>query len=337
MIKKTLGFCAVLALLYGAAWTGAAFWFKARLDTVAADLTAQGYAITRGETLLVGFPTTVGVMYRSLNVSAPTSHGGWRWDAGAVRVTLQAQAPTMPVIDLAGSHRLTGFLSAPEDSVALEIGRGTASLAFAADASLESMTLKLSETTVTAGSSPAPIKLADGTLHLTLGAPAHATLSLHGLTLPQEVPALGRTVGALDLALDVTGPLTSGPLRASLEAWRDAGGALEVRSFTLAWGPAQAAGTGTIALDGALQPLGAATVKFQGFFEIVSALTAEGYVREREASLAKIVLEMLARPSAAGAPELSLPLTVQDRKLSAGPVMLMEIPEVVWSDSARVP
>jgi hypothetical protein len=46
---------------------------------------------------------------------------------------------------------------------------------------------------------------------------------------------------------------------------------------------------------------------------------------------------MLAKPSATGEPELALPLTVQDRKLFAGPVMLMEMPEVVWDENARVP
>ncbi len=53
--------------------------------------------------------------------------------------------------------------------------------------------------------------------------------------------------------------------------------------------------------------------------------------------MAKIVLGMLAKPSAAGEPELSLPLTVQDRALLAGPVKLMEMPEVIWDAEARVP
>jgi hypothetical protein len=180
------------------------------------------------------------------------------------------------------------------------------------------------------------LQLGDGLLQIAF-AGGHGTLSATEITLPKPVPGLGPIVKRLDIAVDVTGRLAAGPLRQSLEAWRDGGGAIELRSLALEWPPATMAGSGTLALDGALQPMGAATFKFQGFFDIVDALTLAGHVPEREASVAKVMLGMLAQPSAGGAPELSLPLTVQDRKLHAGPVMLMEMPEVVWDESARVP
>ena len=83
--------------------------------------------------------------------------------------------------------------------------------------------------------------------------------------------------------------------------------------------------------------MGAATMKFQGFFALIEALVQEGHVHEREAEMAKAVLGMMAKPSATGEPELSLPLTVQDRRLSAGPIVLMEVPVVSWDEAARVP
>jgi hypothetical protein len=197
--------------------------------------------------------------------------------------------------------------------------------------------LKLSETTIAnAGGDVPMLSLKDSSLHVALGR-GHVTLWVRDIALPQPVPVLNETIAALDLTLDVVGPLTSGSLRNVLNAWREGGGAIEVRSIALDWPPARIAGSGTIALDAALQPIGAATLKFQGFFDIVSALVEKGHVDKSAESMAKIVLGMLAKPSAAGEPELSLPLTVQDRALHAGPVKLMEMPEVIWDAEARVP
>jgi hypothetical protein len=337
MIRRDIVLVFALALLYGAAWLGAAFWLRMKAEDFAADLVSQGYVIEHGEPLLVGFPTTVGVAVPGLSITAPPAHGAWRWQADRVRVSLYPGAPKEPVVDLAGRHRVAGFLSAPEEGLSVTVGRGVASLAFAEDQTLDNIVLKLSETTVAgARDETALLALKDSSLHVSL-ARGHVTLWVREIALPHPIPVLGESISALDLTLDFTGALPSGPLRESLEAWRAGGGAVEVRSLTLDWPPAAAAGTATIALDEALQPMGAATLKFRGFFDIVAALTEKGYVHEREASMAKIVLGMLARASPSGEPELSLPLTVQNRKLSAGPVMLMEVPEVVWDEGARVP
>jgi hypothetical protein len=290
-----------------------------------------------GDALFVGCPTTVGLALPQLDITAPAAEGAWRWQADGVRVSLHAGAPMDPVIDLAGAHKITGLLAAPGEGLSLNVERGMTSLVFARDGTLENIVLKLSETTIAGTADHARmLGLNDGSLHIATKT-GHVTLQVHDITLPEAVPMLGKTVTSLDLTLDVVGPFPPGPLRGALEAWRTGGGAIEVRSVALNWPPARATGTGTIALDEALQPIGAATIKFQGFFDIVAALVEKGHVREREASMAKIVLGMLAKPSATGEPELSLPLTVQDRKLFAGPVMLMEMPEVVWDENARVP
>lgn len=335
MFKRFLMCAAALAVLYGAAWTGAAFWFKARLEAVAADLRREGYTVETSDLLLVGFPARVGVMTARLDVTAPPAHGGWRWEAGPTRVSLAAGAPRTAVVDLTGRHRIAGLLSAPDVGLALTVGRGAAHLVFARDRSLDAVELTLADMAV--GDGAGALRLGDAALHADArGRSARA--SAHGIALPEAVPVLGGAIATLGLTFDITGDLPSGPLPAALEAWRAGGGALELRAFALDWGPARAAGSGTFALDAALQPIGALTVKFQGFFDIVDALVKEGHVPERNASMAKIVLGILAKPPAAGgAPELSLPLTVQDRKLFAGPVMLMETPEVRWNAHARIP
>lgn len=337
MIKRVLGLLAALALLYGAAWLGAAFWLRARLDAFVADLAGKGYAIERSEPLFVGFPGAVGLKLAELSVTAPPAQGGWRWQGTPVSLSLHPGAPRDPAVDLSGVQRFTGLLSAPDKGLTLNVGRGRATLAFGQDQSLEAIALELADTTITGAASPeAPLTVGNGSLHLSL-ATGHLAGRLEDIGLPAAIPGLDQTIRSFEITVDVTGPFSGGPLKEALEAWRDGGGAVELRSFALEWPPAAAAGTATLALDAALQPMGAATIKFQGFFDLVAALQAKGYVHESEASMAKIVLGMLARPSPAGTPQLSLPVTVQDRKLSAGPVALMEMPEVVWDGAAKVP
>ena len=50
-----------------------------------------------------------------------------------------------------------------------------------------------------------------------------------------------------------------------------------------------------------------------------------------------VVLGVLARRSGDGRGGLTVPLTIQDRQFFAGPVPLMEIPEVTWPGGKPAP
>lgn len=69
-----------------------------------------------------------------------------------------------------------------------------------------------------------------------------------------------------------------------------------------------------------MRPLGAGTAKLQGLAPVLDRLVAKGQIRAPEASIAKIVLGLLAQPTANGSLEVSVPLTAQDGKLFLGPV-----------------
>jgi hypothetical protein len=65
-------------------------------------------------------------------------------------------------------------------------------------------------------------------------------------------------------------------------------------------------------------------------FEAVDALTRSGTVRAQDAGMIKLVFGLLMKPGANGEKTLSVPVTVQNRTLSIGPVKLFEVPAVVW-------
>ena len=166
----------------------------------------------------------------------------------------------------------------------------------------------------------------EGADHLT------ATADLRGEAVDVEAPGdlpLGPHLGRIALAARVMGGIGRGP--GALSGWRDKGGTVEVTDLTVDYGPLEARASGTGALDGAMQPVGAFTARIRGFFRTVDALRERDLIRARDAVTAKVVLGVLAKnPGDGGPPVLNLSVTVQDRKVYVGPVVLARIPEVHW-------
>ena len=133
----------------------------------------------------------------------------------------------------------------------------------------------------------------------------------------------GRVLGPLDLARGF-------PAKDALAAWRDGGGTVAVSRLEAVWGPLGVRASGTLALDAAMQPIGAFIAKFKGFITGVEELRKRGLIRSRDAVTATLVLGALSRKDSDGKTSLNLSVTVQNRKLFAGPLPLMEIPEVRW-------
>ena len=87
-------------------------------------------------------------------------------------------------------------------------------------------------------------------------------------TLPPGLPGtarLGPAVERVGLDLLLTGPVPPGrdPARRAA-AWRDGGGALEIRTLDARWGEVAASASATLTLDGALQPAGTGTLRLVG-------------------------------------------------------------------------
>lgn len=126
--------------------------------------------------------------------------------------------------------------------------------------------------------------------------------------------------------LDLDGAI-KGPV-ADLVRWRDGGGTVDLRRMVLAWGPLKVDGKGTVALDGEMRPLGAGTARLQGLSPTLDRLVARGQVKAQDASVAKIVLGLLAQPTADGGSEVTAPITAQNGRLFLGPVSILTLPRL---------
>ena len=165
------------------------------------------------------------------------------------------------------------------------------------------------------------------------------TFSFSGVSLvaaqldPNLVGTLGRKLDQLAGQLSVRGALDPTDVSPDgLTRWRDTGGTLELADFSLVWGPLQIAGDGTLAVDDALQPVGAFTAQIAGLDRLVDLLERTGRMRPQQAAIARIALAVLTRaPANGGAPQARLPVSIQNQQLSIGPIPLLRLPTISWN------
>lgn len=156
------------------------------------------------------------------------------------------------------------------------------------------------------------------------------SLALKQISLPVFPATLGNTLGDIAFAGEIKGRLPPGPLVAALTSWRDDGGTIDLHDLHLAWGGLTIAASGTVALDNDLQPIGALATEITGQDHVVDIAVATGGIRPRDASIAKTVLGLLAKPRPDGEKAINLPLSLQDSRLYLGPATLAHLPRIRW-------
>jgi hypothetical protein len=164
--------------------------------------------------------------------------------------------------------------------------------------------------------------------------PADRTLGLaadlRGLRIPLSPVPIKGAIDDLAFGATVLGPFPAGQLRQAAAAWRDAGGTIELDRFALRWGGVAVNGSGTLALDQNLQPMGAFSGAVSGFDQLLNALAEAGQLRMGDLTLARLGLAALAKPGPDGKPEVSTSFTIQDGQMYLGPLKLGPVPRIKW-------
>lgn len=336
-----LGALAVLGGLYGGFWLIMVSQMRDGFQTWIDSRRAEGYTLRVGTLEFSGFPLFIRATFSEPWIKTPPGLRNWTWQGPPLVLEVRPWAPRRATMHAPGIHKVV-------------MGGRAGEAAFVARAKVFDLDVDLmpgrpvggylhAEGFAFGGEGLAPavtLQKADGevrihnlsdashttpTFEMSLGASAIDLPGLPGLPLGQAIERLafeGALMGKLPPAASET---------ESLALWRDDGGTVELRRLDLAYGPLGVVATGTVALDGGLQPVGAFTARLQGFFDAVDALRAKGTIRDRDAVTAKIVLGALAkRPTSDGPPTLSVPVTIQNRQLYIGPVALLPMPEIRW-------
>lgn len=300
----------------------------------------DGMVVTYQRLDIGGFPGRLTLRLEKPNLSSPQAPTPWGWEAVSVQAVMRPWSPGRVRVDAAGGH--AAWLGTGTDLTTLQghAAKADGALVFRGG-TLSALTVSLADVELAAAGGNTIWKLNRGRLDLT-GMPERredgqkdialdARLQLGGLRVPDTLDLpLGSEIERLELNAGVLGTLGGGPMIPVLGAWRDNGGTVEIRRLGAVYGPLDMNADGTLALDAALQPIGAFTARIGGFFETVDALRERGIIRARDAVTAKMVLGVLAGRSGDGQGRLTIPLTIQDQTLFAGPVPLIEIPAVIW-------
>ena len=350
-----LAFVIVVALAvagHGIFWWSAAGEMRDGVAAWIEDRRAAGWTISHGKLMTGGYPLQVSADIDNPDIAGPGKPAKWRWQGDLLRLTVELMNPREILFSSAGAHRVHtnhgGRQEIVEAVVASAKGKGRPGR----DGTTEAIVLDLDA--VEAKRKGAPETLRIGRLGMTLFIPQRSgetaampadrepagpfvSVSAEKILLPKEARyPLGRTIGKAAIEAKLIGdPAFGATPSQTLAAWRDAGGTLEVRSLDLVWGKFDLSGEGTVALDNALQPIVAMTARIKGYRETVDALVDTGWVQGRDAFATKMVLGVVARATPGGKSQLTVPLSLQQGVLSAGPARLLRVPAIDW-DTGKV-
>lgn len=339
----------VMLLLFTQGWFSLADSVIDGWTRWAASQKATGWTIVSGTPERHGYPLTIRIQLPNLRATGPA--GGL--EATSASLTFKAWAPTTAELRISGpltlitsdGQKLTGTVetaigtlrqtdTGPDATLTIQNFRGKHAVS-GAPVSLETLTFALTPLS-------RPQSVNERTPVYRVG------LSAKALVLPPQITgALGTTTRNAVLEAEMRGPFTPPgqiapppdtalrgqlmtTLSDSLRAWRDAGGTLEVQRLFIDWPPVTLGAAGTLSLDSALQPEGAFSTSITGLMPMLDRLEQQAVIRGRDASLARVIVGAMGQRAADGSLIHAIPMGLQNRRLSLGPVALLTLPDILW-------
>ena len=326
------------ALIYGGLWAALAFGARDIAEDWIAEQRKNGWAIAMSAQRVDGFPRWPVIELDDVAVTAPLEEGAWSWSAERVTLVPATFDLTQLTVRTPGRHTFSApwFVNGPLIATAaradFEIdldagGRSQRGHVILEDAEvLDAQRIPLVRTSLL----DLELTLTPSTRR-TDGVFARFSGRGNNVRPAMNLRPFDPVIRTVQLDADLVGEIRPGRLQDTLEAWRAGGGTLEMRRVLLEWPPLTIEAGGTVALDETLQPIAAFSSRITGFNEGLRALEANGAIKQGQAASAQVILGLLAKtPPGGNAPELQVPLSVQDQRLTVGPFEVMDVPAVRW-------
>jgi hypothetical protein len=343
--RLTIYILCALVGLHAIIWYIIASQLNSNIERWAAERRSEGWVVNHGAVKMDGYPLAWRATVETPQLIRAKREPAFHWSGPAIVLSWEPWKPRLLGFEVTGTHK-TGLKSGQNTThITVAMAQGWGTLRFGPRGVLKQLDLLLDGAKI----SPRP----DQTFHINQlramidSSPTdeskkppkshqipslRANAELFGLTLPEETRSpLGRTIGRLILQSTVLGRLPPGRPKESLSAWQKDGGTLEIRQLELGWASLVVLAGGTIALDSALQPVGAMTGKVSGHNETLDVLVTANLIKPGAAMVAKFALGALSRtPPGGGRSEIDIPLSIQEGWLFVGPVKLLKMPKIRW-------
>lgn len=343
VMRLRIPYLVIIAVIVAgiAGWTGYWFWLKERVEQEVAAWVearrAEGYEIADAGRRVGGFPARMELTVAQPTIARPAA---WRWQAaGDVIVYLQPWQPSHVILNFGHSHQFEWVEGDAIRRAGLTAERALASGIFTAGGRLEQGALDITKPvvvdSVTGTTSADRAQLHGRANHGETDQRPSDSISLalqvdNAALPPAANTPLGSALALLRVNATLPPPLPPLSRRAeALEAWRAAGGVVNLDRFDVRWGPLDASGDGTVAIDRELRLLFALATELRGFGPTLDAYAQAGLLKNKLARNAKFALTALAKPDAQGRPTVKLPVSAQDGRLYLGPVGVADLAPIV--------
>ncbi len=304
----------------------------------AAPAPGKAWYATHGETEMDGFLLfALNVTVRSPVVTWQGGVGDAVWQGPYLVARFKPWTLANYRFDLPGEQTVLIDDGARLRMIALTMESGTAEVTMA-DGHAQALHAVFEDLTVTHAQNTGPITAGRLEIDVALaeGEPAYdATILTDGLGLGgQVVPPFEGFVPHASATFRWIGDMPErGSLRARLDGWRAEGGVVEVGALRLDWPPLDVNATGTLALDRELHPIGAFRAEIVGYRELLEAMEASGMLEGSQALMAGSALDFMARTDDDGTKRLTIDVSMQNGRLSVGPIPVMPLPSVLPPDA----
>lgn len=314
-----------LAAIYTVAWYGLALRLEGIMDEAAAPSPEKDWHASWTGLEADGFPLSMRMTAQQPRVVWGRGGEQVTWQASELVIITNPFNPAVVSLVLPRRQDLAVETSSRRHVVGISMVHGRAEIGLASG-EVDAIDIGLEDVTVVSGKGAALAEA--GTLDLvsaTSGEDGGRDVFLETTDLaigsgPAERVERGlarmRVVGALP---------RQGTARERLDAWRRAGGYVDLEDLVVEWPPVVAWGQGRLALDRENRPIGALRLDIVGYRQIITALVQAGKVRQDQADIIAAALDLMVRPTIDGQRRLDIDLSMQHGRLTIGPFTVMRL------------
>ncbi|MHA1567030.1 MAG: DUF2125 domain-containing protein [Alphaproteobacteria bacterium] len=343
-LKYAFALVIVVIALAAGGWFIAAAAVERALEQWAEERRGEGYEVSWDSLDITGFPIRLNGRLAGARMasggSVQSGAGGiqqWLWSPPTLTLHFFPLAPNRVDIAAPGRHAFQFVHDDQTNNLFADTQAATARIRLNLRGHVEAISAALSGLEIDNPEHDMRLTAANGTLvverYETADRPAHqGGFSLSGVELPASLDGpLGTQLTTMAAEVTWFGDLPSGDMEQAMTRWRDTGGRLDIRRASMHWGPVRAVAAGELTLDEALQPQGQFESEIRGMDNAITAFEQAGFLDQRAAALARIAIAALSRAPAGGsAPVVRLPMTIQQRQVSLGPLPLTTLPVIRW-------
>jgi hypothetical protein len=301
-------------------------WLKTEVERATHDLKQKGYNIAYTDLTFQGHPLSIKATFHNPQVS--DSLGSFNWKGQEINISMKPWNWYTLTVSLPHAQQISlpKHPSLSLETLSLEGGQGILKLTH--QGQVDEISFFVNRLLFLSQNVPHPLFFQAFSLKATNVAKPLAlrfslTTEVKGMdAFLKEPPPLQPLVISLSAAL---GGFQGTTLPTSWNEWRDGGGVLDVSLLKFTWSPIAITAEGTLTFDKDMYPLGSFSSHIAGYQEALTRLVETGHIKKKNASMVSFVLDMMSRADAQGGKQLTVPITLQDRKVSVGAIPLWKL------------